>query len=634
MNLANLYNGLALGEMPSAVSILNTPEGLTFGAGKTVGNGVEGWAPSAIFVHTDGATASTRVYMNTGTKTTASWSSVYTAGAALSLDEAFDNGATINGAVSEATAVKIGGATDYFTLWQEGANDIRIGTSAGANITMVPAGGTFALTGAMTVSGALTVSGLITGTFGGTISTSTWTASPVITSSEVTGAGMTVNGNEITTGDVLLINADASLTTGKFLNCKNAGTTKFSVGLDGRHVIAGTASGTAALTLTAGDLVVTSGNVTFTAGTLTLSEGSITATITSAADLVNLNPNAGGAAIDIDLPATSNLATGYIDIDGSTGSGPMIACAASSTYTGNFIDLNMTNAVGAKGILLTGAGTRTTALISMTDAAPGNGGYGILMTSTAAHANYRSIKITESGTVASKIIDIAYGGASTGVAINVNMTNAAVTSQALVITSNVAATVSPIAIVDTGFVGASGVGLVNISATGALAHAQASCLRIAYSGAGAATGLGTSIRVVDTGSTATSYAVYISSATGEALFVDTGKAKFTEGATFKASNRNYIAPNYVAAGGSNNAITITLTDADGNNVTLAAGLMLVVHTGAYTLQAGANTLNLNGGGAVAIKKGSAATVDKAVAAAANSILCLVYNGTSWLDTAE
>jgi len=634
MNQNNLITALQDAKMPSVMSIFKTPEGITFGAGKTVGNGIEGWAPSAPFIHTDGSTNSTRVYMNTGTKTTAIWTSIYTAGAALTLDEAFDNGGIINGAVSSATAIQIGGATDYFTMWQEGANDIRIGTSTGANITIVPDGGTLALTGAMTVSGALTVSGLITGTFGGTISSSTWTASPVITSSEVTGAGMTVNGNEITTGNVLQVNADASLTTGKFINCLNAGVSKFSVGLDGRHVIAGTASGTAALTLTAGDLVVTSGTVTLTAGTLTLAEGSITATITSAADLVNLNPNAGGAAIDIDLPATSNLATGYLDIDGSTGSGMMISCAASGAYTGTFVDLNMTNAVGAKAILVTGAGTRTTPMISMTDAAPGNGAYGILMTSTAAHANFRSIKITESGAVASKIIDLAYGGANTGVAINVNMTNAATTSQSLVITSNVAATVSPISIVDTGFVGATGVGLVNISATGNLAHAQASCLRIAYSGAGAATGLGTSIRVMDTGSTATSYAVYISAATGEALFVDTGKAKFTEGATFKSSNKEYIAPNYVAAGGSNNAITITLTDADGANVALAAGLRLIVHTGAYTLQAGANTLNLNGGGAVAIKKGSAATTDKAVAAAANSILCLVYNGTSWLDIAE
>jgi hypothetical protein len=84
---------------------------------------------------------------------------VYTAGAVLTLDEAFDNEKGINGATSEANAFYVGGATDYFTMWQEGANDLRIGTSAGANITIVPNGGTLALTGILTVSGATTITG-------------------------------------------------------------------------------------------------------------------------------------------------------------------------------------------------------------------------------------------------------------------------------------------------------------------------------------------------------------------------------------------------------------------------------------------------------------------------------------------
>jgi hypothetical protein len=80
----------------------------------------------------------------------------------------------------------------------------------------------------------------------------------------------------------------------------------------------------------------------------------------------------------------------------------------------------------------------------------------------------------------------------------------------------------------TGWLGADGVGLVHIASDGNLAHANASCLYIAYSGTGAATGLGTSLRIVDTGATASSYAAYISAATGEALFVDVGKVRFDE----------------------------------------------------------------------------------------------------------
>jgi len=43
-----------------------------FGVGTTVGNGIQGWAPGAIFVHTDG-TEYTLVYRNVGSKTAATW---------------------------------------------------------------------------------------------------------------------------------------------------------------------------------------------------------------------------------------------------------------------------------------------------------------------------------------------------------------------------------------------------------------------------------------------------------------------------------------------------------------------------------------------------------------------------------
>jgi len=80
----------------------------------------------------------------------------------------------------------------------------------------------------------------------------------------------------------------------------------------------------------------------------------------------------------------------------------------------------------------------------------------------------------------------------------------------------------------TGWLGADGVGQVQIACDGNLAHANASCLLIEYSGTGAATGLGTSLRIVDTGATATSTAVYISAATGEAMRVDAGTVIFDE----------------------------------------------------------------------------------------------------------
>lgn len=61
-------------------------------------------------------------------------------------------------------------------------------------------------------------------------------------------------------GTGIRINAvEATLTTGKYIDCYDGAASDFSVSKYGATVIAGNASGTAALTLTAGDIVVTSG---------------------------------------------------------------------------------------------------------------------------------------------------------------------------------------------------------------------------------------------------------------------------------------------------------------------------------------------------------------------------------------
>jgi hypothetical protein len=70
----NLANDLAYADFPSAWRMAKTPEGYHLGGGKTVGNGLENWAPNALFIHSDGS-GSVRWYKNTGTSTTATWTS-------------------------------------------------------------------------------------------------------------------------------------------------------------------------------------------------------------------------------------------------------------------------------------------------------------------------------------------------------------------------------------------------------------------------------------------------------------------------------------------------------------------------------------------------------------------------------
>lgn len=52
--------------------MINAPEGYVFGWGTTVGGGLEGWAPGAMYIDTDAA-ADNHLWLNEGTSSSASW---------------------------------------------------------------------------------------------------------------------------------------------------------------------------------------------------------------------------------------------------------------------------------------------------------------------------------------------------------------------------------------------------------------------------------------------------------------------------------------------------------------------------------------------------------------------------------
>lgn len=72
MSMHNIPDKLKRGLFTATMEAFSGPAGWSFGHGTTVGNGVEGWAPGALFVHTDGAKGSF-VYVNEGSVTSASW---------------------------------------------------------------------------------------------------------------------------------------------------------------------------------------------------------------------------------------------------------------------------------------------------------------------------------------------------------------------------------------------------------------------------------------------------------------------------------------------------------------------------------------------------------------------------------
>jgi hypothetical protein len=129
-------------------------------------------------------------------------------------------------------------------------------TGGGANFSA--SGGVLNLAmGAATTGTGLKVltSGVYTGTAGVAL---------ISAASATTGNIVVITGTGLTTGTALLINTTtATLTSGFYIRCNDGAATDFSVGDFGATVIAGSAVGTAALSITAGDIVLTDGTITY-----------------------------------------------------------------------------------------------------------------------------------------------------------------------------------------------------------------------------------------------------------------------------------------------------------------------------------------------------------------------------------
>lgn len=107
----------------------------------------------------------------------------------------------------------------------------------------------------------------------------------------------------------------------------------------------------------------------------------------------------------------------------------------------------------------------------------------------------------------------------------------------------------------------------------------------------------------------------------------------TTSATMNATYTQFTATNFCTGSAVANAPVATLVDASGNNVTVAVGLRITLAL-ASTLQAGANTLNLNGHGADSIKMHTNSATDLGTGYAATGVVDLLFNGTVWLDMSQ
>lgn len=160
-------------------------------------------------------------------------------------------------------------AGKYIDCYDGAATDFSVGLY-GATIIAGNASGTDALT--LNAGDATVTSGDVVVSEGSVDITNTADEQALaITSTAISGDAVVVTADSVTDGTLLkLTSSAAGLTTGLYINCFDGAASDFSVGANGATVIAGSATGTDALTITAGDITLTNGDVTLTDGDLIL----------------------------------------------------------------------------------------------------------------------------------------------------------------------------------------------------------------------------------------------------------------------------------------------------------------------------------------------------------------------------
>ena len=337
----------------------------------------------------------------------------------------------------------------------------------------------------------------------------------------------------------------------------------------------------------------------------------------TASSLIDTNSatavNVGTTASAVNYVTVTNSATGAVSANAVT-----IAANGSDSA----VSLTLVPK-GATGIVNIGLATQTGAINVGIATTATTAGVNILSENGTASTQTVTIGGGTSTTSGGKVVNIANGvpGASTTNAVNIGAGGTTTGTVAVTVGSN--GNAAPTTAIQGGS-GATAITLTPQTTGGIVIGAAAGTGAITVGSSSGAqttnvgTGAGISTVNIATGAAANKVTVGAAS-TLTSLFGTVSQPKST----------NYIA----SETGSNNAIAGALTDASGTNIALAAGLKVTVKLG-HTLQAGANTFNFNGGGAVAIKMHTNSASDLGTAYAATGVIELLYDGTAWLDMSQ
>lgn len=241
-------------------------------------------------------------------------------------------------------------ATGALAITASGSNAITIGS--GSN--------TITLAVATTFSAGVTINNIIVGSTSNTVADFIETNNTATTiGTGVSSLGLAViRSTSLTTGNALLVQlAEGTLTTGFYFNAwDSVGVASvFSIGSKGATVIAGSAYATAALTISAGDLVVSAGKINHTAVGATTANG-FTGTY---------NGLTTGIGMSL-VHTTAVITTGSVfsvsstSVDTGTAQGTLVNLVSSASTVGTIVQLTANALVTGHAFTISSSGVVTT----------------------------------------------------------------------------------------------------------------------------------------------------------------------------------------------------------------------------------------------------------------------------------
>lgn len=521
-----------------------------------------------------------------------SWTSLSTTAAAGTLDQVYDNGATIDAAADAATAVQIGGAAaNDKILFYHNATDGHITTGAG-DLHLEPAGADVYITGDCYVSADVRATA---GVYSATLQTS---GAATLASCSVTGiltagsyscdaiaaataaASLHLDGNaaggvhicETSTGGIVL-GDDVTMPASKTITLTGAAGTILT--LTAGDIVG--ADSSLSLTDADNDATFVLTNNTYTDGASGLIDINASGVITGTIINVVANGVTTGTMCYLETSAAGPFAGKYIQCydggadDFSVGANGATVIAGSAVGTAALTvdagDLKLTAGVIDQDIVTDHANVFTRAQATTT-----KDFFQVLCTDTS--DDHCALYVAHSGTAAIAAAEITSAGSAEALLL----TNTKTDGMCLLAKTGVASATVPNVKIDgntNNWIGAASTGMLHLDCDGALAQTTTSCLYIAYSGAPAqASTLGTSLHIEDDGSVATGVAVYIHAHTGEALKVGDGKSYFDEGVIVGDGGTGYVSSNgaqdlVLRTNEGTNSGTITITDGVDGDITLA-----------------------------------------------------------------